>query len=90
MLLRVRQAIKVSAGSIAKKATLSDGKSVLVADIKVGHVLAVRAGEMVLADGQVVTGQAVLDESALTGVRSVCVVIYTCVIYVCVCVCYVW
>jgi P-type E1-E2 ATPase len=35
--------------------------------VAAGAVLAVRAGEMILADGEVVKGEAVVDESALTG-----------------------
>jgi P-type E1-E2 ATPase len=52
---------------LPKKAYLANGKSILVEDIKIGDILALRGGEMVQADGIVVKGQGVIDESALTG-----------------------
>lgn len=64
---RVRNAVKLGVSGMPKTATLSNGESILVDDLKLGDTIAVRAGDMILADGVVTTGQAVLDESALTG-----------------------
>jgi Cd2+/Zn2+-exporting ATPase len=38
-----------------------------VETLRVGDVIAVRAGDMIQADGIVVKGEGVIDESALTG-----------------------
>eukprot|EP01034_Spumella_vulgaris_P034650 gene34650-42739_t len=68
VMMRVRHAVRASSpGTVAKEAYLSNGQKVLVADLKVDDILAVRAGEMVLGDGVVVKGEGVVDESALTG-----------------------
>jgi cation transport ATPase len=40
----VRRSIKLNSGTMAKKAFLSDGKAVLVEDLKIGDIIAVRAG----------------------------------------------
>lgn len=64
---RVRKAIKVSSGSVPKKATLVSGKSVMIEALRIGDVIAVRAGEMIQADGKISRGDGVVDESALTG-----------------------
>jgi Cd2+/Zn2+-exporting ATPase len=64
---RVRKAIKITSGSIPKKAVLTSGKSVNVDELRVGDSIAVRAGEMIQADGVVSKGDGVVDESALTG-----------------------
>jgi len=64
----VRKAVQLSsAGTIPSHAILVDGTKVPVYDIKVGDKLAVRTGEMILADGKVIKGECVVDESALTG-----------------------
>jgi Cd2+/Zn2+-exporting ATPase len=56
-----------SASAMPKKAFLANGKSVDVVDLKIGDILAVRAGEMMVCDGVVVKGEGVVDESSLTG-----------------------
>jgi Zn2+/Cd2+-exporting ATPase len=66
-MMKVRQAINSSSTSMAKEAYLSDGTKIKIEDLKVGQVLAVRAGEMILGDGVVSKGEGVVDESALTG-----------------------
>jgi Zn2+/Cd2+-exporting ATPase len=66
-MMKVRQAISSSSTSMAKEAYLSDGTKIKIEDLKVGQVLAVRAGEMILGDGVVSKGEGVVDESALTG-----------------------
>ena len=65
---RVRRAVTLSsAGAIPRTATLVSGESIAVDDIKVGDLLAARAGDMILADGIVKRGEGVVDESSLTG-----------------------
>lgn len=59
---RVRSAVNLTLGKISTTAVLADGKSIKVDDLKIGDVIAVRTGDMVLADGVVCKGQAVLDE----------------------------
>lgn len=63
----VRRKIKLNSGTMSKKAFLSNGKAVLVDDLKIGDVIAVRAGDMILADGVIIKGDGTVDESALTG-----------------------
>lgn len=46
---------------------LSSGASVHVEDVKVGTLVAVKAGEMVPIDGTVTSGKCNVDESSLTG-----------------------
>ena len=67
VMMHVRQAVKSTAGSMAKTASLASGKSIPVDDLKIGDVIAARAGDMILADGIVIKGEGVVDESALTG-----------------------
>lgn len=52
---------------MSKKAVLSNGKTILLDDLKIDDIIAVRAGDMILGDGVVVNGDGVVDESALTG-----------------------
>eukprot|EP00596_Hydrurales_sp_CCMP1899_P005052 CAMPEP_0119041538 /NCGR_PEP_ID=MMETSP1177-20130426/12527_1 /TAXON_ID=2985 /ORGANISM="Ochromonas sp, Strain CCMP1899" /LENGTH=735 /DNA_ID=CAMNT_0007007663 /DNA_START=227 /DNA_END=2434 /DNA_ORIENTATION=+ len=63
----VRRKIKMNSGTMAKKAFLSNGKAVLVDDLVIGDVIAVRAGDMILADGVIIKGEGTVDESSLTG-----------------------
>ena len=67
VMVRVSRAVRLNTGSMPKRAVLSNGKSTLLEDVQVGDILAVRAGEMILADGVVLKGESVIDESALTG-----------------------
>ena len=65
---QVRRAVsKSTAGTMPKEAYLTNGKAIKVQDIKIGDKLAVRAGEVILADGKVIKGDGVADESAVTG-----------------------
>ena len=66
-MMQVRMLISSSSATMAKDAYLSDGKKIKVEDLRVGHILAVRAGEMIMGDGVVIKGEGVVDESALTG-----------------------
>ena len=64
----VRKAVQLSsAGAIPKFAFLVDGSKVPTEEIQQDMVICARAGEMILADGAVVKGEAVVDESALSG-----------------------
>jgi Cd2+/Zn2+-exporting ATPase len=67
VLAKVRKAVKLSTGTLPKKATLQDGKRVDASLLKLHDVICIRAGEVILADGPVTKGEAVVDESALTG-----------------------
>jgi Cd2+/Zn2+-exporting ATPase len=57
----------MNSGTMAKKAFLSNGKAVLVDDLVIGDIIAVRAGDMILADGVIIKGVGTVDESSLTG-----------------------
>ncbi len=49
-------------------AVLSEGgRRVRVEDVKVGSLLAVKAGEIIPIDGEVVSGKSSVDESSVTG-----------------------
>ncbi len=66
----VRNAIKISSSNVGRFALLIDGsnqKQVLLEDLRVGDHIAVRTGDMIPIDGTVASGQAVVDESAITG-----------------------
>ncbi|KAJ1437463.1 E1-E2 ATPase-domain-containing protein [Ochromonadaceae sp. CCMP2298] len=68
VMLRLRRAVQLASATAApSKAQLADGTSIPADEVLAGAVLAVRAGEMILADGEVCKGEAVVDESALTG-----------------------
>lgn len=64
---RVRNAVQIGIGGMPKSAILLNGESVLIDDLKIGDKIAIRAGDMILADGVVCGGSGVVDESALTG-----------------------
>ena len=56
IMISVRKAVKVNTGSIPKKAILAgnnQGKIVLIQDLKIGDIIAIRAGEMIMADGRI-------------------------------------
>jgi Cd2+/Zn2+-exporting ATPase len=74
VMYRVRRAIRSSnsSTSVPKRALLASGKSVNVETLRIGDVICVRAGDMIQADGVVVKGEGVVDESALTGNASHC------------------
>ena len=68
MLLYVRQAVQLVQGGTAPRFVYLVGdRRVALEDIKAGDVLAVRAGDLVVVEGHVSNGDAVVDESALTG-----------------------
>lgn len=64
---RVRNAVQMGIGGMPKSAVLVNGDSILLDDLKIGDKIAIRAGDMILADGIVCGGNGVVDESALTG-----------------------
>lgn len=53
--------------AIPTKATLAGGKTIPLADLNIGDIIVMRAGDMIAADGTVVRGEGIVDESALTG-----------------------
>lgn len=58
VMYRVRKAVQMSsAGTIPTHANLIDGTCIPVYDIKVGDILTIRSGEMILADGKVIKGE---------------------------------
>ena len=69
IMFRVRKAVQlsVSIGIIPSYTYLIDGNKIAIYDIKIDDILSVRAGEMILADGRVIKGECIVDESALTG-----------------------
>ncbi len=67
---RARASIKALIGSVPQTALVrqADGeRSVPVAELRAGDVVLVRAGEKVPVDGQVVAGQAAVNEAPITG-----------------------
>lgn len=68
IMVKVRNALKTaSAVTLPKSAVTPSGQEVKVADIKIGDLLAVRAGEQIPVDGFVKSGKITVDESLLTG-----------------------
>ncbi|CAM6093000.1 unnamed protein product [Calypogeia fissa] len=64
---KAREAIS-NVGELAPQtAVLMDGQRVGVEDVKVGTLLAVKAGELIPIDGEVVSGKSSIDESTVTG-----------------------
>ena len=70
---RARASIKALIGSVPQVALLRDAgdprgeRSVPVADLRIGNVVLVRAGEKIPVDGQVVAGQGSVNEASITG-----------------------
>ncbi|NPD15906.1 copper-translocating P-type ATPase [Xinfangfangia sp. D13-10-4-6] len=64
---RAGAAIASLIGLQPKTARLEDGREVPVADLLPGMRVALRAGERVPVDGQVISGTSAVDESMLTG-----------------------
>ena len=81
---RVRSAVNLTMGKISTTAVLANGKSIKVDDLKIGDVISVRTGDMVLADGIVSKGQAVLDERYCS---DRCCVVLCCAVLCCAVLC---
>ncbi|MED6328276.1 MAG: heavy metal translocating P-type ATPase [Actinomycetota bacterium] len=64
---RSGDAIRALAGLTVADATLADGTTVPIADVRVGDRLLVRPGEHISVDGRIVEGASTVDESMLTG-----------------------
>lgn len=65
---KVQRLVSISASDIVpKQAYLANGQTIEVNALKIGDVIAIRAGEMIACDGVVVKGEGVVDESSLTG-----------------------
>jgi heavy metal translocating P-type ATPase len=67
---RARASIKALIGSVPSMAVLRSGggeRTVPIAELRIGDVVLVRAGEKIPADGRVVRGQAAVNEAPITG-----------------------
>ena len=64
---RSRRALESLIDHSPKIAVLTDGTSLKVDLVKVGQVVAVKQGDMIPLDGQVVKGSSSVDEAAITG-----------------------
>ena len=64
---RSRRALQALMHKSPQTATLLDGTSLPVADIKVGQVVSVRPGELIPLDGKVTKGLSAVNEATITG-----------------------
>ncbi|CAM6098894.1 unnamed protein product [Calypogeia fissa] len=64
---KARDAISNVAELAPQTAVLMDGERVRVEDVKVGTLLAVKAGELIPIDGEVDSGKSSIDEGNVTG-----------------------
>ena len=67
---RARASIKALIGSVPQRATVRENSGerlVPIAELKVGDIVLVRAGEKIPVDGTVVGGDASVNEAAITG-----------------------
>lgn len=64
---RSRRALETLIKKSPKTATLIDGKKVPVEEVRVGHIVIVRPGDLIPLDGNVVKGLSAADEAAITG-----------------------
>lgn len=64
---RSRRALQALMHKSPQTATLLDGSSLPVADIKVGQVVSVRPGELIPLDGKVTKGLSAVNEATITG-----------------------
>lgn len=65
--MQARDAIANVADLAPQTAVLMDGQRVNVEDVNLGTLLAVKAGELIPIDGEVVSGKSSIDESNVTG-----------------------
>ena len=64
---RSRRALETLIKKSPKNATLVDGKKVPVEEVRIGHIVIVRPGDLIPLDGKVVKGLSAADEAAITG-----------------------
>lgn len=64
---RSRRALQALMHKSPQTATLLDGTSLQVADVKVGQVVSVRPGELIPLDGKVTKGLSAVNEATITG-----------------------
>ncbi|KAL2651823.1 hypothetical protein R1flu_019951 [Riccia fluitans] len=64
---KAREAISTVADLAPRSAVLMDGQKVAVEVVSTGTLLAVKAGELIPIDGEVVSGKSSVDESNVTG-----------------------
>jgi len=62
-----RESIETLLTLTPETAELADGEVIPVAQLRKGHVLAIRPGDRIPADGKVVKGQTTVDEATITG-----------------------
>ncbi len=64
---RSRQALQALLHKTPQAATLLDGKSMAVSEVKVGQIVSVRPGELIPLDGKVTKGFSAVNEATITG-----------------------
>ncbi len=64
---RSRRAVAALLDKSPKLATLQNGETVPVSEVRIGTVVVVRPGEMIPLDGFVIKGESAVDEAAITG-----------------------
>lgn len=64
---RSRRALQALIHKSPQTATLLDGTTLAVADVKVGQVVSVRPGELIPLDGKVTKGISAVNEATITG-----------------------
>ena len=70
ILERIKSSIDDISKKLPKTAVIKDGKTqkeILIADIKIGDVLLVKSGERLATDASLLSGDALIDESVVTG-----------------------
>ena len=64
---RSRRALQALVNKSPQKASLLDGTSLQVADVKVGQIISVRPGELIPLDGKITKGLSAVTEATITG-----------------------
>ena len=63
----VRNVINRIVSGQPEEVTMAEGAKKALSEIKVGDVIAMRAGDIIMLDGVVIKGEAAIDESSVTG-----------------------
>ena len=63
----IRATFQQQSSKSPTKCVLASGATVSIADVNVGDIVSVRAGDMIVTDGVITTGKGNVDESAMTG-----------------------
>ncbi len=64
---RSRRALQTLLHKSPQTATLPDGSSVAVGEVKIGQIVSVRPGELIPLDGKVIKGFSAVNEATITG-----------------------